>query len=383
MFSLGKPRSNSVYSSRVYFENSSCTTSWHRQNEDRCSKLCVVAEHRCGNRTRCEEMQFMSAKSQRSTPNNNAPLGICKTSMVPPACGFRRSFSGKLFFILIDSYSKWLEVTVVNSTSSAAAIKVLRQIFATHGLPDELVSDNGTAFTSEEFKNFMKNNLIRHIRSAPFHPSTNGQAERMVQSTKNYLKKAEPGINIDLSLARYLFNQHTTPHSTTNRSPAELLFNRELKTYFDKIQPHEIVYGKVTDPVSTKPFISGSPIWVRNHSTGPRWIEGLVENQTGPISYEVRLNDSRVIKRHQDQLRSRVASEDSDCEILSTEDVEASTIQSSDEVDSSTSGHVVETQSPGPSTNLQPVASSSPTPEEPRRSKRDRQAPQFYSASGC
>ncbi|XP_054737893.1 uncharacterized protein K02A2.6-like [Anastrepha obliqua] len=296
---------------------------------------------------------------------------------------FAGPFRGKLFFILIDSYSKWLEVAVVNSTSSAAAIKVLRQIFATHGLPDELVSDNGTAFTSEEFKNFMKNNLIRHIRSAPFHPSTNGQAERMVQSTKNYLKKAEPGINIDLSLARYLFNQHTTPHSTTNRSPAELLFNRELKTYFDKIQPHEIVYGKVTDPVSTKPFISGSPVWVRNHSTGPRWIEGLVENQTGPISYEVRLNDSRVIKRHQDQLRSRVASEDSDCEILSTEDVEASTIQSSEEVDSSTSGHVVETQSPGPSTNLQPVASSSPTPEEPRRSKRDRQAPQFYSASGC
>ncbi|XP_053964131.1 uncharacterized protein K02A2.6-like [Anastrepha ludens] len=69
---------------------------------------------------------------------------------------FAAAFRGKLLFILNDFYSKWLEGAVINSTSSAAAIKVLRQIFATNGLPDELVSDNEAAFTSEEFKSFME-----------------------------------------------------------------------------------------------------------------------------------------------------------------------------------------------------------------------------------
>ncbi|XP_046868366.1 uncharacterized protein K02A2.6-like [Drosophila willistoni] len=101
---------------------------------------------------------------------------------------FTGPFQGKTFFLVVDFYSKWLEVAVVSSTSTAATIKVLRQLFATHGLPDQLVSDNGTAFTSEEFKSFLHNNLIRHIRSALFQPTTNGQAERMVQTTKNYLK---------------------------------------------------------------------------------------------------------------------------------------------------------------------------------------------------
>ena len=70
-------------------------------------------------------------------------------------------FLGKLFLVVVDAFSKWLEVVIVPSTSSSATINVLRSIFATHGLPELLVSDNGTAFTSEEFHLFTKNNGIR------------------------------------------------------------------------------------------------------------------------------------------------------------------------------------------------------------------------------
>ena len=58
---------------------------------------------------------------------------------------------GKQFFILVDHR---LEVHMVHSTSTSAAVSKLRMIFATHGLPDVLVSDNGAAFTSEEFADF-------------------------------------------------------------------------------------------------------------------------------------------------------------------------------------------------------------------------------------
>ena len=94
---------------------------------------------------------------------------------------FAGPFMGKQSFILVDSHSKWLEVHMVHSTSTSAAVSKLRMIFATHGLPDVLVSDNGAAFTSEEFADFTSRNGIRHVTSSPHHPSTNGLAERAVQ----------------------------------------------------------------------------------------------------------------------------------------------------------------------------------------------------------
>ena len=71
-------------------------------------------------------------------------------------------FLGKMFFLLIDAHSKWLEVRTVPSANSHFTIQALRSIFATHGLPEVLVSDNGTAFTSAEFREFVSLNGIRH-----------------------------------------------------------------------------------------------------------------------------------------------------------------------------------------------------------------------------
>ena len=75
------------------------------------------------------------------------------------------------------------------TTPSQQAIKILRNLFATHGLPEMVVLDNGSAFTSAEFQTFVKRNGIRHVRSAPYHPSSNGQAERVVQTFKEAILK--------------------------------------------------------------------------------------------------------------------------------------------------------------------------------------------------
>ena len=131
-------------------------------------------------------------------------------------------YMGKIFLVLIDAPSKWMDVHTVPSATSHSTISVLRTIFASHGLPEILVSGNGTAFTSSEFGIFLRQNGIRHITSAPYHPATNGLAERAVQILKNSLKKSEPG-DIDKQLARLLFHYSTTPHATTGISPAKLL----------------------------------------------------------------------------------------------------------------------------------------------------------------
>ena len=93
---------------------------------------------------------------------------------------------GKMFLLVIDSNSKWLEVELMPSTTSEATIEKLRETFARYGIPEQLVSDNGPQFTSHEFAEFMKRNRIKHILVAPYHPRSNGQAERFVQTFKQF-----------------------------------------------------------------------------------------------------------------------------------------------------------------------------------------------------
>ena len=79
----------------------------------------------------------------------------------------------------------WPEVKrMSSSTSTSETTRVLLSLFSTHGLPDKLVSDNGHQFTSDEFKEFMSNCGILHIKTAPYHPQTNGEAERNVQKLR-------------------------------------------------------------------------------------------------------------------------------------------------------------------------------------------------------
>ena len=81
---------------------------------------------------------------------------------------------GHMFLIAVDAHSKWLEVVQMNTTNAAQTITVLRQMFATYGLPEQLVSDNGLQFASAEFTEFYSVNGIQHVRLAPYHTSSNG-----------------------------------------------------------------------------------------------------------------------------------------------------------------------------------------------------------------
>ncbi|KAG8196622.1 hypothetical protein JTE90_014179 [Oedothorax gibbosus] len=88
---------------------------------------------------------------------------------------------GYMFLVIVDAHSKWLEVYPMKSTTTFKTIESLRDCFARSGLPVTLVSDNGPQFTSHEFETFMNSNGIKHKTTAPFKPSSNGQAERYVK----------------------------------------------------------------------------------------------------------------------------------------------------------------------------------------------------------
>lgn len=133
---------------------------------------------------------------------------------------------GQSFFLVVaDAFSKWVEVVPMRSTTSDAVIRALRRMFVTHGLPDVIVSDNGTQFMSTDFEGFLAHRGIQHCLISPFHPSSNGFAERAVRSAKEALRKIGQGSWQD-RVEEYLMAQHTTPCQLTNKSPAKLLMGR-------------------------------------------------------------------------------------------------------------------------------------------------------------
>ena len=218
----------------------------------------------------------------------------------------------KMFLLVVDSHSKWLEVKIMPSTTSTATIEKLRDMFARYGIPDRLVSDNGPQFVSNEFSQFMSLNGIKHSLVAPYHPRSNGQAERFVQTFKQYIK-AEGTQNIKQNLARFLLSYRTTQNTMTGRTPAELLLNRRPKTRLDLLKPDlgrtiETKQRNQKVPHDThskdREFEVNNKVLVQNFRGEPKWVEAIVVERTGPVSYKVRIGEG-IAKRNVDQMLGR------------------------------------------------------------------------------
>ncbi|XP_062588694.1 uncharacterized protein K02A2.6-like [Saccostrea cucullata] len=139
-------------------------------------------------------------------------------------------FRGKKYLILVDYYSKYIDAVELRSETTTAIIEALKTVFACHGLPGKLRSDNGPQFSSATFKTFCAELGIEHERSSPHFQSSNGEAERAVQTIKNLWTKCD-----DKQLA--LLDYRTTPLENINLSPAQLLMDADLGTRF---QHHKI-----------------------------------------------------------------------------------------------------------------------------------------------
>ena len=147
-------------------------------------------------------------------------------------------WKGIHFPVMVDAYSKWPEVREMHSTTTLRTIEVLREIFATHGFPRVIVSENGPQFTSEDFSTYLLGNHIVHRLSAPYHPATNGLAESMVKIVKQWLSKQEKGTKFGVSLSEFLRTYRNVPHTGTNRTPAEIIFGRALRTHISMVLPN-------------------------------------------------------------------------------------------------------------------------------------------------
>ncbi|GFW57776.1 uncharacterized protein K02A2.6 [Trichonephila clavipes] len=181
------------------------------------------------------------------------------------------------FFLIVDAHSKWLEVYPMKVTTTKKTIECLRDSFARFGLPRVLVSDNGSQFTSYEFQRFMHKNGVRHKTSAPFKPSSNGQAERYVATLKQSLRAMHKYEGtIQQKLSTFLMQYRKAPNDKLRRDNFEF---RDRK--FD-----------VGDRVAVRVY----------RAANTRWKFGTIVNQDGVLHYIIDVQGT-LVRRHVDQIR--------------------------------------------------------------------------------
>ena len=217
-----------------------------------------------------------------------------------------------MFLIAVDVFSKWPEVVEMTSTTAAQTIKVLRVIFSHQGLPEHIVSDNGPQFVSSDFADFCKNNAIKHLRVTPYHPASNGLAERMVQTFKQAMQRTKNDGPLQHHIANFLLTYRTTPHTTTNVAPCTLLMGRSLRTRLDMLRPNldsavceaQAKQKQYHDEHSRpRDFLPGDNVWARDfRDKATKWISGVVLQSVGPLSYMIQLDDGTLWKWHVDHI---------------------------------------------------------------------------------
>ena len=259
------------------------------------------------------------------------------------------NFLGRNWLVLVDAYSKYPCIHPTTSTSSKSTTAILEQEFAHFGHPHTLVTDNATTFMSQEFQAWCKQRGIVHLTGAPYHPATNGAAERLIQSFKQALRKSS--LPPKEALQEFLMQYRRIPFAS-GLSPSELLNGRRIRTKIDTLVPSipHLLQGRQSRQASKHSNAEDSEVVSKvehHYSLGdpcyalyfgprrdrdPRWVPAIVTKVHGTRSVNVRvIPRGPTWRRHLDQLRPRYGSDQDDdpCEIptsvLSTETLPAGT----------------------------------------------------------
>ncbi|XP_045541427.1 uncharacterized protein K02A2.6-like [Papilio machaon] len=239
---------------------------------------------------------------------------------------FLGPLNGHTYLVIVDAYTKWVEVYDMNANSNSnAVIERLYDFMARFGLPKTIVSDNGTSFCSQQFLNFCAGNGITHLTTPAYHPASNGQAESSVKVIKKGIKSSllasRSAKECKLRLLKFLLDYRNSIHSTTGLSPAELVYGRKLRTRLDLIKPSspssscvplaEFVKKKQCSQIEAHGgcnkqfFTPGDQVLYKKFAGNNKftWHQATVLKRLGKVLYVVQDNTSSIkSKKHKNQL---------------------------------------------------------------------------------
>lgn len=234
-------------------------------------------------------------------------------------------FESNVALIIVDAFSKYIDIRLLKSSNSLQVIEQVESFFAYFGIAEEVVSDNGPPFNSELFETFLSVNGAKVSKSPPYHPQSNGLAERGVRTVKDCLKKylldekCKP-LSLSRKINRFLISYRNTPCTVTNRTPSSMLYSYTPRTLVNLVNPRKVeiesVYPKNVVSTkcvpstssnhavqSTKTFTAGEKVFYRNHFKEiVRWIPAVILQKLSPLTYLINV-DGNVKMVHVNQIR--------------------------------------------------------------------------------
>ena len=322
---------------------------------------------------------------------------------------FAGPVDGNFYFVIVDALSKWPEIFILKNITARLTVKTLENVFSKYGYPKMIVSDNGTQFTSVEFREMCLLNGINHVKTAPYHPQSNGQAERFVDTLKRGLKKLKgEGGCPEFALQKLLFAYRSTPSSTLkNKAPSEIFLGRKIRSRLNLLIPEkpnknlvseetkaELYFNSKHGTVERK-FSVGDTVQVKRYAPNHWfWKTGLILEKLGQVNYLVEF-DGKTSKFHANQMRLvkekvKVSQNNPDLwlnEMLYTFDLKPNDpvapppCQADQEEDDGPPQADGPVAAPIPAPDAPPDAAAPvpPTPPAPRRSTRNRRPPTRFS----
>ena len=178
----------------------------------------------------CIKFQSQRAEPMKPTPLPELPWQRVATDLL--------EWQKATYVLIVDYYSRWIEIARLDQLTAKAVIEHTSSIFARHGIPEVVISDNDPQYASEAYTSFSREYRFKHLTSSPYHPQGNGEAERAVKTIKSLLKKTGDSY---LALLAY----RSTPLEI-GYSPSELLMGRRLRSTVPAAQKQLV--PKTPDP---------------------------------------------------------------------------------------------------------------------------------------
>jgi len=240
--------------------------------------FCEDVERYVRNCCKCAEIKQKKQKSCHTWPEEIEPWSrVHMDHAFVPGIG--------LLLIIVDAYSGWPEVARVKDRNAATVKQVLRLIFSRNGVPRCLVSDNAREFQDDDLCTWLRQIGCRPVKTPPYHPQSNGIAERMVGTVKQGLKAFSPNFgSVEAYLCRMLLSYRSIPHGERKSSPSALM-------------------GRQIRCPMTLSFETGDEVWYRAKNTSTP-ESAIFINQAGSNTAII-LKEGRGTLAHADQIKKK------------------------------------------------------------------------------
>ena len=137
----------------------------------------------------------------------------------------------RYILVICDYATRYPEAMPLKRFTAPAVAEQLMELFSRHGVPKEILTDQGTNFMSQLLQELYKMLGVKPVRTTPYHPQTDGLVERFNQTLKQMLRKIidEEGRDWDKLVPYILFAYREVPQSSTGFSPFEMVYGRDVR----------------------------------------------------------------------------------------------------------------------------------------------------------